>query len=103
MENPIDMADEKNRATKATSGQADSQPLVEVVWIDKLLNVHEKTLVPAGTILLEALKPIGSVQGPCGGIGKCGRCVVEIDDGRLVQACFFRVKENVTVLKWRGL
>jgi ferredoxin len=76
--------------------------MIEVVCIDKLLNFHERTLVPSGTILLEALKEVGFMTGPCGGIGKCGRCIVEIEDGILVQACYYRVTKNITVRKWRG-
>jgi ferredoxin len=83
--------------------EADSQPLVEVVCIDKLLHMNESIRVPPGTILLEALKKVGFTYGPCGGLGQCGRCVVQITDGRLVQACFYTVRENITVQKWRGL
>ena len=83
--------------------EADSQPMVEVVCVDKLLNVNERILVPSGTLLLEALKEVGFTYGPCGGLGKCGRCVVQITDGRLVQSCFYIVRENITVRKWRGL
>jgi len=39
--------------------EADSQPMVEVVCVDKLLNVNERILVPSGTLLLEALKEVG--------------------------------------------
>ncbi len=85
------------------TAEADPQPMVEVVCVDRLLNMNESILVPPGTVLLEALKRVGFTYGPCGGLGKCGRCVVEITDGKLVQACFFRVHENITVRKWRGL
>lgn len=83
--------------------EADAQPMVEVVCVDKLLNMNESILVPPGTVLLEALKKAGFTYGPCGGLGMCGRCVVQITDGRLVQSCFYRVQENITVRKWRGL
>lgn len=75
-----------------------------MVCIDKLLKIHEKVRVPAGIVLLDALKQIEFLQGgPCGGTGKCGRCIVEIDDGILVQACYYRVTKNITVRKWRGV
>ena len=83
--------------------EADSQTMFEVIWVDELLNVNESILVPSGTILLQALKKVGFTHGSCGGLGKCGKCVIEITGGRLVQSCFFQVIENITVRKWRGL
>jgi ferredoxin len=80
-----------------------SPPLVEVVFVDRLLNVNKRIRVPSGTVLLDGLKEVGFSYGPCGGLGQCGRCVVEISDGRLVQACFYTVREDITVRKWRGL
>ena len=83
--------------------EADSPPLVEVVYIDRLLNVDQRIRVPSGTVLLDGLKELGFTYGPCGGLGQCGRCVVETADGRLVQACFYKVHEDITVRRWRGL
>jgi hypothetical protein len=76
--------------------------MVEVVCVDKLLNVNKSILVLYGRVLLEALKKVGFTYGPRGGLGQSGRCVVQITDGRLVQACFYRVLENVTIRKLRG-
>lgn len=82
--------------------EGDSQPMVKVIWVDELLHINESILVPAGTVLLDALKKVGFTYGPCGGLGKCGRCVIEITGGRIVQSCFYQVRENITVRKWRG-
>ena len=87
---------------KATLYKAAPQTVVDVICVDKLLNIHQKVRVQAGTVLLDALKQIEFMHGPCGGIGKCGRCIVEIEDGILVQSCYYRVIKNITVRKWRG-
>jgi ferredoxin len=94
--------DEKHRTLQENAGEAVSRTMVEVVCIDKLLNIHQKVRVPAGTVLLDALRQIEFMHGPCGGIGKCGRCIVEIEDGILVQSCYYRVTKSITVRKWRG-
>ncbi len=56
--------------------------------------------VPAGTTISEAAR-IASVRIalPCGGKGRCGRCVVTIDDGhkRNVLACRTAVEHDITV------
>ena len=106
MEDPNAMndaiSDEKHQTPPEKSEEALSRTLVEVVCVDKLLKIHQNVRVPAGTILLEALKEAEFMHGPCGGTGKCGRCVVEIDDVILVQSCYYRVTKNITVRKWRG-
>ena len=38
--------------------------------------------VPTGTLLIDAARAAGiSIQQPCGGQGRCGRCTVKITDG----------------------
>lgn len=97
------ISDNKHQTPLENSGEAVSRTMVEVACIDKLLNIHQKILVQPGMVLLDALKQIEFFHGgPCGGTGKCGRCIVEIDDGILVQSCYYRVTKNITVRKWRG-
>lgn len=103
MEDPNAMSAEKDPKPPETTVEAASETMVEVVCVDKLLNIHQKILVQPNTVLLDALKQIEFFHGgPCGGTGKCGRCIVEIDDGILVQSCYYRVTKNITVRKWRG-
>jgi ferredoxin len=98
------LSDEEPQTPPEDAGEAVSREMVDVVCIDKLLKIHEKVRVPAGTVLLDALKQIEFFQGgPCGGGGKCGRCIVKIDDGNLVQSCYYRVTKDITVRKWRGV
>ena len=97
------ISDNKHQTPPEDSGEAVSRAMLEVVCVDKLINIHQKILVQQGTVLLDALKQIEFFHGgPCGGTGKCGRCIVEIDDGILVQSCYYRVTKNITVQKWRG-
>jgi ferredoxin len=95
MEEQKAIADEKREAPPENAGETLSQAMVEVVCVDKLLDIHKSVRVPAGTILLDALSQIDFMCGPCAGTGKCGRCVVEIDEGILVQACYYQVKKNI--------
>lgn len=97
------ISDDKHQTPYESSGENVSRAMVEVVCVDRLLKIHKKIRVPAGTILLDALKKIDFIHGLCGGIGKCGRCIVEIEDGILVQSCYYRVTKNITVRKWRGV
>jgi ferredoxin len=87
---------------KAMPDKDPYQTMIEVVCIDDLGKIHQSVHVPFGTVLLDALKQIEFIYGPCGGNGKCGRCIVEIEDGILVQSCYYRVTKNITVRKWRG-
>ena len=102
MEDRSALSDEKHQRPAENFGETVSWAMVEVVCVDKLLKIHQNVRVPAGTVLLDALKQIDFIHGPCGGIGKCGRCIVEIEDGILVQSCYYRVTKNITVRKWRG-
>jgi ferredoxin len=102
MQNLIGSAAEKSRTKKAMPDKVSSRTMVDVVCVDKLLNIRQTVRVPVGTVLLDALKQIEFMYGPCGGTGKCGRCVVEIEDGILVQSCYYRVVKNISVRKWRG-
>lgn len=74
---------------------------VTITCLDRQGQEIAKLDVPAGTILLRALEPVGFVAGSCGGNGGCGGCVVELGDGRVVQACFIRVQQDLTVLRLR--
>ena len=99
------MSDKEKQTKIDVNLEAQEQATLEVVYVDKLLDVHDKVRVPYGTILLEALKKVGFMYGPCGGLGMCGRCVVDIVDGQggqLVQACSYSVTNNITIRKWRG-
>ena len=103
MEDQNAISDEKHQTPHENSRETASRMMVDMVCVDKLLNIHQNVLVPAGTVLLDALKQIEFLHGgPCGGTGKCGRCIVEIEDGILVQSCYYRVTKNITVRKWRG-
>ncbi len=43
-----------------------------------------ETEVPTGTLLVEAASQAGiSIQQPCGGQGRCGRCAVKVADGNV--------------------
>ncbi len=54
--------------------------------------------MPAGTRLLDALRDGGvEIPAPCGGQGTCGKCRVELGDGRYVTACMYRVEEDLEV------
>ena len=75
--------------------------LVTITCLDRQGQEIAKLDVPAGTILLHALEPVGFVAGPCGGNGGCGGCAVELGDGRVVQACFIRVQQDLTVRRLR--
>lgn len=48
---------------------------------------HSKTvLVPKGTLLLDAAAIAGlTIDTPCGGQGRCGRCLVRVDEGQVNQ------------------
>ena len=96
------MLDKEKQVTQNILPDEIEQEMVDVVCVDKLLDIHQTVQIPAGTVLLDALKEIDFMHGPCGGIGKCGRCVVEIEDGILVQSCYYQVKKDITVRKWRG-
>ena len=98
------ISDEKHQTLHENSDETVSRTIVEVVCVDKLLNMHLNLQVPAGTILLDALKQVDFFHGgPCGGTGKCGRCIIEIGGGILVQSCYYRVTKSITVQKWRGV
>lgn len=54
--------------------------------------------VAEGTTVLEALRMAGlSPNAPCGGTGKCGKCLVEIRDG--VHSCWRKVKSCRTEVR----
>ena len=54
--------------------------------------------VPVGTRLLDALRDGGmEIPAPCGGQGTCGKCRVQLGDGRYVMACLYRVEEDLEV------
>lgn len=54
--------------------------------------------VPDGVNLLTVLRSSGILMdAPCGGQGKCGKCLVQID-GRWVKACSIQVQTDMTVI-----
>ena len=54
--------------------------------------------VPVGTRLLDALRDGAmEIPAPCGGQGTCGKCRVQLGDGRYVMACIYRVEEDLEV------
>lgn len=81
--------------------EADSQRMVTVTYVDRTGNEIESVEVQVGTTLRDALAKIGVVLGLCGGYGVCGGCAVEITDGRLVQGCFYRANQDITVRRRR--
>ncbi|MBP8605047.1 MAG: DUF4445 domain-containing protein [Phycisphaerae bacterium] len=56
-------------------------------------------IVHAGATLLEAAGQAGIIlANPCGGIGRCGKCKVQLlPSGKEVLACQFRIDHNLTV------
>ncbi len=51
--------------------------------------------VPAGTLLEEAISQAGlSVPLPCGGQGRCGRCVVHVREGEVRRRSALRLSED---------
>jgi ferredoxin len=89
----------------ATDGSSPAHPetagLATITCLDRTGRYLATLEVPRGTILLRALEKIRFVIGQCGGNGACGSCAVELADGRIVQACFIRVQEDLTVRKIR--
>ena len=44
--------------------------------------VADPVIVPTGTLLAEAARLAGiNIMQPCGGQGRCGRCVVQVTSG----------------------
>lgn len=84
--------------SSATSKVGDGET-VNVTCLDRLGREVASVDVPRGTVLLKALEEAGFTYGPCGGYGSCGGCAVELGDGRLVQSCYVRANENLTVRK----
>lgn len=58
---------------------------------------HVIISVPEGTNLLQALQENGVfLDAPCGGKGRCGKCVVSIQ-GEDVLSCRVTVENSITV------
>ncbi len=59
-------------------------------------DIGKKTVeVPTGTTLVEASKKAGiEIQQPCGGQGRCGRCVVKIEKGTTRNRSALRLSEE---------
>ncbi len=55
-------------------------------------------LVPTGVLLAEALKKAGlDISQPCGGQGRCGRCIVQVTDGNVRRRSTLRLSaEDIT-------
>lgn len=48
--------------------------------------------VESGTLVLEAARQIGiDIQQPCGGQGRCGRCIVHVEEGRVRRRSSLRI------------
>ena len=70
---------------RATAGSASS------AWNRASITVH----VPAGTLLEEAIAQAGlRVPLPCGGQGRCGRCVVQVREGSVRRRSALRLSEE---------
>ena len=55
--------------------------------------------VPKGNMLLEALRLRGfEVISPCGGVGTCGKCKVNVKDGGFVSSCLCPVEEDMEIV-----
>lgn len=51
--------------------------------------------VPAGTILADAAGKLGiEIVQPCGGQGRCGRCAVKVEDGKVRRRSTLRLSAN---------
>jgi uncharacterized 2Fe-2S/4Fe-4S cluster protein (DUF4445 family) len=58
-------------------------------------SISEPVVVPTGTLLSEAAKSAGvDIYQPCGGQGRCGRCVVQIQEGFARQRSTLRLKKE---------
>ena len=63
----------------------------------RFLPSGKEVVVDAGTSVSDAAKSAGvQIATPCGGTGRCGRCVVQIGDDRLL-ACVTYVDRDMTV------
>ena len=62
---------------------------------------HKTVTVPEGTMLIHAVRMAGlSIDAPCGGHGKCGKCSVSVLNGKnpgLHPSCRFPVTEDLLV------
>ncbi len=64
-----------------------------MVWVS-FIREGKRVSVPEGTTVLEAEIQAGLMpDAPCGGKGKCGKCLVQID-GKTVKACQTKVTED---------
>lgn len=65
----------------------------------KIAPTGSEVVVPQGTTLLDALRTATEIDSPCGGSGKCGKCLCEIEDSGVhkVLACQHRVTSDTTV------
>lgn len=58
-------------------------------------SISEPVAVPTGTLLSEAAKIAGiDIYQPCGGQGRCGRCVVQIQEGFARRRSTLRLKKE---------
>ncbi len=71
-------------------------------WNVRFIPNDVTVTVPDGTNILDAQIKAGLVpDAPCGGKGTCGKCLVNITDGKeisgIVKACQTKIHENITV------
>ncbi|MGB9586300.1 MAG: 2Fe-2S iron-sulfur cluster-binding protein, partial [Anaerolineales bacterium] len=57
----------------------------------------EPVIVKSGTLITEAARQAGiDILQPCGGQGRCGRCIVQVLDGQVRQRSSLRLsKEDI--------
>ena len=57
--------------------------------------VVENATLPSGILISEAASSVGiDISQPCGGQGRCGRCVVKIKSGNIRRRSTLRLSEN---------
>ena len=57
----------------------------------------EPVVVPTGTLLAEAARLAGiDIMQPCGGQGRCGRCVVQVTSGAGAAAARFAYPAKIS-------
>lgn len=56
---------------------------------------NKETLVPVGSLLVDAAQKVGlDINQPCGGQGRCGRCLVRIESGQVRRRSTLRMSDE---------
>lgn len=58
-------------------------------------NLNQEITVPTGTLLVDVAAQAGiDIQQPCGGQGRCGRCIVKVTDGHVRRRSSLRLSSE---------